>query len=239
MAEYYEFHFAAGEQVFRKLEVVQSPKPVFVILSELLFRGKVPWYIDIHDLANIFSTNEIYAGANTNRIPELFEVIASSIARNSKDLKEYASANGAVGRYKRPTTRNPEAVRGVLVERADGSVVTKVACTIQIPTRFEEIGLIHTGEQTEIFGLFALILENGDYSVFNASAMMGITPNRVEVREVPTPKSEIAWVGLESPEYSVLNTMSRLAGPYMDRGIVAGLNTPREQFDNLELLLRG
>jgi hypothetical protein len=74
--------------------------------------------------------------------------------------------------------RAPETVLSALKESAGGQVVTSVPCKIQIPVRFTEgsVGLGSIGINTFIYGIFAIILESGEYSVCNINAMVQINP---------------------------------------------------------------
>lgn len=60
-------------------------------------------------------------------------------------------------------------------------------CKIQIPARFNDRGLAQVGTDTYIYGIFALILEDGSYTVCNVNSMFKISPSRiltVNIRDV-------------------------------------------------------
>ena len=72
--------------------------------------------------------------------------------------------------------RDPVAVLATLQIAADKSVICTQNCTIQVPMRYMDIGLGSIGESTQIYGCFALILENEKYSVCNINALVEIIP---------------------------------------------------------------
>lgn len=88
---------------------------------------------------------------------------------------------------------NPNLIRDVdyimsnLIEHPDGSIVSKVPCTIQIPESFADKNLAVIGSEVFIFGFFPIIM--GDrYCVNKTIAMMRICPSstqRIVVNETP------------------------------------------------------
>lgn len=80
-------------------------------------------------------------------------------------------------------TRNAAAVFSVLVKK-DSRLITKVPCQIHIPQRFEQINFAQVGMETFIYGLFALVLESGEYSVCNLMGMVKIVPDQVTTQMV-------------------------------------------------------
>lgn len=72
--------------------------------------------------------------------------------------------------------RDPEAVRRVMKELPDGRLVTTVPCRIYIPQRYEEYGMAKLGVENHILGIFALVLEDGTYTVCMVNAMVPIDP---------------------------------------------------------------
>ncbi len=84
--------------------------------------------------------------------------------------------------------RNPTRVHDCLKELPGGQLITTVPCKIQIPQRFAQRGLAQVGLETYVFGIYALILEDGQYAVSNINAMLKISPFKtltVEINEVP------------------------------------------------------
>lgn len=87
--EYYEFSFDAGNVVISNLNLVQADVLVYKIYSEIISKGKIPWYLSYSDLGHLFDTAYKYAGANIGQNAEITELIISLIARNPKDRTEY------------------------------------------------------------------------------------------------------------------------------------------------------
>lgn len=81
-------------------------------------------------------------------------------------------------------TRNPGLVKTKLVENKAGEVIVTEKCVIQVPARFSTIGLGQIGLETIIYGCFALILDTGEYSVFNINALVELCPSRTIIVEV-------------------------------------------------------
>lgn len=84
--------------------------------------------------------------------------------------------------------RNAEQVQSCLKELPGGQLFTTRACRIQVPTRFNDRGLAQVGIDNYIFGIFALILDDGTYTVCNVDAMMKISPFKVltvTIKDVP------------------------------------------------------
>lgn len=74
--------------------------------------------------------------------------------------------------------RDPQAVLSTLIQTPSGQVIAKENCKIQVPVRFSEgnVGLGQVGIQTFTYGLFPIILENGNYSVCNVNAIIELDP---------------------------------------------------------------
>jgi hypothetical protein len=80
--------------------------------------------------------------------------------------------------------RNAPAVLNQLVETPTGQVLCKVPCTIQVPSRYADVGLGHIGIHTYTYGLFALILETGEYAVCNLNALVELNPFKITTSKV-------------------------------------------------------
>ncbi len=72
--------------------------------------------------------------------------------------------------------RDPQAVRQAMKELPGGVLVTTQPCKIYIPQRYEEYGLAKLGIENHILGIFALVLEDGSYTVCLVNAMVPIDP---------------------------------------------------------------
>lgn len=73
-------------------------------------------------------------------------------------------------------TRNPAAVLEQLKVSAAGQVITRAYCKIQVPARYMDIGLGQIGAETFTLGCFALILEDGNYTVCNITSIVELNP---------------------------------------------------------------
>jgi hypothetical protein len=150
--EYYEFVFTPGSVIFPTINLVRSKPLVYAIYSELISKGRVPWYLSYPDMAHIFETARIHAGTNVGSDHETIELLVSIIARNPQDRTQYRR---------------------------------------QIVTNAED-------EQ----------------------------------------KKPIAWVPLKSVVFAATNTMNKIAGSYMQDGIVSALVSPAERTEHIESLIR-
>ncbi len=75
--------------------------------------------------------------------------------------------------------RNAAAVKAALKETEGRQLVTTKNCKIQVPVRFNDVNLAQVGADTYVYGIFALILEDGSYSVCNVNSMFKIVPSRI------------------------------------------------------------
>lgn len=87
--EYYEFVFDAGATVFTSVDLVKTDTLVYRIYDEFIAKGYVPWYIGYEELGHLFDSAKEFAGANIGTNPEVTQLIASIIARDSKNLTKY------------------------------------------------------------------------------------------------------------------------------------------------------
>lgn len=75
--------------------------------------------------------------------------------------------------------RNAEVVLSNLHKNPTGQVLCKKNCKIQVPVRFSEVGLGEIGMTVFTYGLFALILESGEYSVLNVNSILELNPYKI------------------------------------------------------------
>ena len=80
--------------------------------------------------------------------------------------------------------RNAEAVKACLKDTASGQWMVTKPCKIQVPSRFIDRNLGEVGIDTYVYGIFALILEDGNYAVNSACAMMKIEPFKILTTEI-------------------------------------------------------
>lgn len=65
-----------------------------------------------------------------------------------------------------------------LIKDSSGRIICKKPCRIIFPNRFIEAKIANIGVNTYCYGLFAVVLENGEYDVFNLMAFIELTPYR-------------------------------------------------------------
>ena len=87
--DYYCFNFKAGQVVFKTLDVVRRENILFNIFDELIFKGKVPWYMTPDDLSSLFIMADKYAGSKIGATPEVMELLTSIITRSKKNRSDY------------------------------------------------------------------------------------------------------------------------------------------------------
>lgn len=90
-------------------------------------------------------------------------------------------------------TRDPVAVTANFEVNASKQVICKNNCRIQVPKGYFEHGLGQIGVETFVFGLFAVILDTGQYALVNTTAMFQIAPSSTTI---------ISIEGLEYYEFS-------------------------------------
>lgn len=76
--------------------------------------------------------------------------------------------------------RNAEKVLKQLSDLPGKPVIAKSKLTLQVPERFRDIGLAVISAETFVYGLFAIILETGEYAVMNVNAYLSLGPCSVE-----------------------------------------------------------
>jgi len=87
--EYFEFFFRAGSTVVTNVNLPKVNTLTYRIFDEILSKAKVPWYLSYLDIVRIFETADYHAGAKIGAQLERTHLIASIIARDSKDRTQY------------------------------------------------------------------------------------------------------------------------------------------------------
>lgn len=87
--EYFEFVFPAGSTVFKSLNLLKTDTLTYKIYDEILSGGRIPWYVAYEELGKLFDTALYHAGANIGTNQEVTQLIASLVARDSKDRTKY------------------------------------------------------------------------------------------------------------------------------------------------------
>lgn len=80
--------------------------------------------------------------------------------------------------------RNPGKVLSCLSDLPGKPVIAKAKLSIQIPVRFKEIELAQIGATSFVYGLFAILLESGEYAVCNVNAMIELGKAPIEILDV-------------------------------------------------------
>ncbi len=87
--EYLEFVFYPGSVVIPNLKLAKTDTLTYKIYDEIIAKARVPWYLNYFDLAKIFDTARLHAGANIGANKEVTELLISISARNPKNRVQY------------------------------------------------------------------------------------------------------------------------------------------------------
>jgi hypothetical protein len=87
--DYHEFYFDANQVVIKAGDLVRRDDIIYNVFDELVFKGKIPWYVEYEDLGRLFDTAKDYANSNVGQNLEVIEFIASMIARSKDDRSKY------------------------------------------------------------------------------------------------------------------------------------------------------
>lgn len=87
--EYLEFVFYPGSVVITNLNLAKTDTLVYRMYDEVIAKANVPWYYTYFDLARIFDTAILHAGASIGNNREITELLVSIMARNNKQRHEY------------------------------------------------------------------------------------------------------------------------------------------------------
>ena len=88
----------------------------------------------------------------------------------------------------KPLVRNASAVLGSIKTTEDKKVIAMKPCKIQIPARYLAKGLAEIGADIYIYGIYALILDTGEYAVSSMMGMFRTIPDSstiITIDEVP------------------------------------------------------
>lgn len=83
--DYNELHFAAGDTLFLSTDLVVANKLVYYAYSYFIEKGKIPWFLNLFDIANLFSTAAEHAGVKLGN-KTIMDIIVMTMARDSKDI---------------------------------------------------------------------------------------------------------------------------------------------------------
>lgn len=92
--DYHEFYFEAGQVVIENTSLVKRDLLMYNIMDEIIFKGKIPWYMDYEDLGKMFDTAKYHANSNVGQNLETIEFITSMVTRSKQDRSKYIRAVG-------------------------------------------------------------------------------------------------------------------------------------------------
>lgn len=87
--EYYEFSFDKGAVITPNCNLVKEDTLVYNIYDNIIAKGHVPWYLSYVDIGKIFATSDYHGGMSLGPTNTTIEILAASIARDSKDRTLY------------------------------------------------------------------------------------------------------------------------------------------------------
>jgi len=96
-AEYYELTFMAGSAVLTNTRLVRNPLLLYKVYLYHNAKGKVPPYFTYDDLAELYSHSKKYTNSKVGSQREVTEMIASTIARDAKNMRVYYRQTGYSG----------------------------------------------------------------------------------------------------------------------------------------------
>lgn len=87
--DYYNFHFKAGDVVFKTKELIKRANLVFSAMREFFLNGKIPWYVSYEDLGKIFDTAKRHSGTRAEITAPIIEFMAGYVARDKEDRSKF------------------------------------------------------------------------------------------------------------------------------------------------------
>lgn len=87
--DYYVFSFNKGDIISPRVDLVVGDDTSYNVFNEFLGKAKIPWYFNYEDLGKCLSHAHYFGGINLAPNNVAFEIIVATIARNSKNRKQY------------------------------------------------------------------------------------------------------------------------------------------------------
>lgn len=87
---YYELSWEPGSTICPNTRLPQKATLAFEIYDEIVAKGKMPWYMNHRDRAEVFHSSKKFAGADLGGSPALMSIFCSSCARDPKDRSRSA-----------------------------------------------------------------------------------------------------------------------------------------------------
>ena len=88
-SSYIMLRFFKDSTIIVSNHLVQDAGIMFNILDEFYNNGKIPWYMNYEDAANVFLNSKLYAGSGVGNDPIGFEILASIVSKDKTGLKPY------------------------------------------------------------------------------------------------------------------------------------------------------
>lgn len=86
---YLELTWEAGSVICPNTDLFKNDQLVYEIYSEIIAKGKTPWYLKYTDLPNVLYSAKKYAGVNLGAARSILEVFSATRARQSGDRSLY------------------------------------------------------------------------------------------------------------------------------------------------------
>lgn len=86
---YYVFTFDPGSVVIDSNTLVKKDVLVYEVYSEMISKGRVPWYLGYLEMSMLFKSAAEFAGVNIGDQPEVDWLLISLIARDPKNINAY------------------------------------------------------------------------------------------------------------------------------------------------------
>lgn len=87
--DYYEFYFEPGSVVISSLNLVKEDTLTYLIYNEFMSKAKVPVGVQYRDIGKLFRNALKHAGTDVGETFVTIELIASLVARNKDDKRQY------------------------------------------------------------------------------------------------------------------------------------------------------
>lgn len=100
--ECYEFLFEKGAVICPNLNLVRISNAAYYLYDEIIAKAHVPWYLGYEDILRLLHTAKMHADITlaANNVP--MELLAATIARQSKDVTKYYRHQVASGKATKP-----------------------------------------------------------------------------------------------------------------------------------------
>ena len=87
--DYLEFVFDPGSIVISSTQLVKADSFIYLIYSEIMAKGNVPWFMTYEDMGRIFDSAPHHAGVSVGANFAVIEMIMAAITRSEKDRTKF------------------------------------------------------------------------------------------------------------------------------------------------------